>query len=79
MAVNSFTLLRELAIAGLGIARLPQFVAAPALADGSLRAILRGYALAQSFHALYPSSRHLSPRVRTFLDVLDAEFARVFT
>jgi len=78
VSVNSFTLLRELAIAGLGIARLPRFVAAPALADGSLRAVLRGYSLVQSFHALYPSSRHLSPRVRTFLDVLDAELGRVF-
>jgi DNA-binding transcriptional LysR family regulator len=78
VSVNSFTLLRELAIAGFGIARLPRFVAAPALADGSLRAILLGYALAQPFHVLYPSSRHLSPRVRTFLEVLDTEFARVF-
>jgi DNA-binding transcriptional LysR family regulator len=78
VSVNSFTLLRELTIAGFGIARLPRFVAAPALADGSLRAILRGYSLSQSFHALYPSSRHLSPRVRTFLDVLEAEFARIF-
>lgn len=78
VSVNSFALLRELAIAGLGIARLPRFVAAPAIADGSLRAILRGYALAPSFHALYPSARHLSSKVRTFLDVLDAEFARSF-
>jgi DNA-binding transcriptional LysR family regulator len=76
VSVNSFTLLRELAIAGLGIARLPRFVAAPALADGTLRAVLRGYGLAQSFHALYPSARHLSPRVRTFVEVLDAELAR---
>jgi DNA-binding transcriptional LysR family regulator len=78
VSVNSFTLLRELAIAGFGIARLPRFVAAPALAEGSLRAILRGHSLAQSFHALYPSSRHLSPRVRTFLEVVDTEFARAF-
>jgi DNA-binding transcriptional LysR family regulator len=78
VSVNSFTVLRDLAVAGLGIARLPQFVAAPALANGSLRAILRGFSLEQSFHALYPSSRHLSPRVRTFLEVLEAEFTRVF-
>lgn len=77
-SVNSFALLRDLAIAGSGIARLPRFVAAPALADGRLRAILRSYSPAQSFHALYPSARHLSPRVRTFLDVLDTEFTRVF-
>lgn len=32
VSVNSFTLLRELAIAGFGVARLPRFVAAPALA-----------------------------------------------
>jgi DNA-binding transcriptional LysR family regulator len=78
ISVNSFALLRELAIAGLGIARLPPFVAAPAVADGRLRALLRRYVSAQSFHALYPSSRHLSPRVRTFLEVLEAEFARAF-
>lgn len=78
VAVNSFALLRELAVAGLGIARLPQFIAAPALADGSLRAILRAHSPTQAFHALYPSARHLSPRVRAFLDVLEAELARVF-
>jgi DNA-binding transcriptional LysR family regulator len=78
VSVNSFTLLRELATAGLGIARLPRFEAAPALADGRLRGILRDYALAQSFHALYPSSRHVSPTVRMFLEVLEIEFARVF-
>ncbi|WP_394823068.1 LysR family transcriptional regulator [Pendulispora albinea] len=78
VSVNSFSLLRELAIAGLGIARLPRFVADPAIADGSLRVLLRGYSLAQAFHALYPSSRHLSPRVRTFLEVLELEFRRAF-
>lgn len=78
VSVNSFGVLRDLAIAGQGIARLPRFVAAPALADGTLRALLQDYSLAQSFHALYPSSRHLSPRVRTFLEVLESEFARVF-
>lgn len=78
VSVNSFALLRELAIAGQGIARLPQFMAAPALANRRLCAVLQDYALAQSFHALYPSSRHLSPRVRTFLEVVEAEFSRVF-
>jgi DNA-binding transcriptional LysR family regulator len=78
VSVNSFTLLRDLAIAGLGIARLPHFEAASALAAGNLRAILRDYSLAQAFHALYPSSRHLSPRVRAFLDVLEIEFGRAF-
>jgi DNA-binding transcriptional LysR family regulator len=79
ISINSFTVLRELAIAGLGIARLPSFLAAPALAEKSLRAVLRAYAREQSFHALYPSSRHLSPRVRTFLEVLEAEFGRVLS
>ena len=77
VSVNSFALLRELAIAGFGIARLPRFIAAPALADGSLRAVLREYVVEQSFHVLYPSSRHLSPKVRAFLEVLEQEFTRI--
>jgi len=77
-SVNSFTVLRDLAIAGFGVVRLPRFVAAPALADGALRAVLEDYALAQSFHVLYPSARHVSPSVRAFLDVLDREFTRAF-
>jgi len=78
VSVNSFALLRELALAGIGIARLPRFEAEPALADGSLLALLDRYSLPQAFHALYPSARHLSPRVRAFLEVLEAELARVF-
>ena len=57
--------------AGLGLIQAPHYHVAAGLADGSLRQVL-GEWLPPSLplHAVYPSQRQLSPRVRVFVDWL---------
>lgn len=63
--------------AGLGLIQAPQYHVAAGLADGSLRQVL-GEWLPPSLplHAVYPSQRQLSPRVRVFVDWLVELFGR---
>ena len=56
---------------GGGIARLPAYLAAPCLADGRLvRVLPAARSPAMEIHALYPSHRSLSVKVRVFIDAL---------
>jgi DNA-binding transcriptional LysR family regulator len=72
---NSGQMLTVLAAAGMGIALEPDFIVAPELASGALVALLPGYAPAASgIYAVYPSRRHLSAKVRAFVDFLVERF-----
>lgn len=63
--------LRLWAVAGEGLIRVPTFLVADELRRGALTAILRGETRADtSIYALYPHRRHLSPRVRVFVDFM---------
>ena len=76
VTVNNFDMVREAALAGLGIAILPAFRCAEDFRAGRLRRVLSGWCTGGiPLHALYPSTRHLSPRVRAFLDILQEETA----
>ncbi|MGH6612167.1 MAG: LysR family transcriptional regulator [Burkholderiaceae bacterium] len=67
-ANNGETLLAA-AIAGLGIVCEPDFMLADAIADGRLQRILPGFEAPRGdIWALYPSRRHLSLKVRLFVD-----------
>lgn len=58
-------------LAGVGIGRTPDFLAAPAVTDGSLIRLLADHGCeAVEVHAVYPSKRSLSPKVRVFVDAL---------
>jgi DNA-binding transcriptional LysR family regulator len=75
---NSFLLLRELAIAGHGLARLPKYFALEALERGALVAVLDAFLPEPlSWHAVYPSSRNLSPKVRALVELLERRFAAI--
>jgi len=53
------------------IAVVPTFVVGPDLRDGRLRTVLPDFAIPpHTMYALYPSARHLSPKVRSFVDFL---------
>jgi DNA-binding transcriptional LysR family regulator len=68
---NSWVLLRRAALAGQGIAMLPALLAADDVRDGQLIRLLPEYDLGEvAIHAIYPASRHLSVKVRSFLDFL---------
>ncbi|ASL48794.1 HTH-type transcriptional regulator PgrR (plasmid) [Burkholderia sp. AD24] len=65
---NSFGLLKQLAIRGLGVAMLPEHLCADALAAGTLVEIdapLQA-AAAKGLYLVYPSHGDMNPRVRTF-------------
>jgi DNA-binding transcriptional LysR family regulator len=58
------------AIAGYGIALLPHRIAETPIRDGRLRRVLDDYATpAGGLYAVYPSSRHLSPLVKAFIEL----------
>lgn len=73
---NSGDALVAAAIAGLGITCEPDFLVGAALADGRLVELLEGYEAARGeIWAVYPSRRHLSLKVRLFVDHVAAMFA----
>lgn len=58
---------------GAGIGRLPDFLAVPAIRNGSLVRLLPDHGCESvDAHALYPSRRSLSSKVRVFIDALVA-------
>jgi len=74
VTANNSLLLRDLLVAGLGIGALPSFLAAPALASGELQQVLPDHRYPPRFvYAVYPTARHLQPKVRAFIDFLHAE------
>lgn len=69
LVVNDYELLRRAIIAGLGIGLVPEPDCAGELADGTLRRVLPGWIGADTpIHAVYPSTRHLSSKVKAFVD-----------
>lgn len=73
-AVNHLLVVRDLAIAGHGIARLPEQIGEPEVAAGRLRCVLERFALpAFPWHAVYPSARHVSPKVLAFIELLEQQ------
>lgn len=75
-SANEATALLWAARAGAGIALQPTYQANMHLRDGSLQVVLPNWKLPDmAIYALYPSRKHLSPAVRTFLDFLVGRFA----
>jgi len=73
---NNGEVLREAALRGLGIALLPTFIVGAELESGRLRALLPGYRPPDAaLSALYPRHRHLSAKVRLFVETLAERFA----
>ncbi|HYQ47215.1 MAG TPA: LysR family transcriptional regulator [Polyangiaceae bacterium] len=72
--------LREAAIGGLGIARLPYFIVADALRRGTLRPLLEDFGPAPSgIYAMYPRLAKQSAKVRAFISFLHEEIPRRLT
>jgi DNA-binding transcriptional LysR family regulator len=75
LCTNNAEVLRDAAVAGRGIALLPTFIAGAELQAGTLSAILPDYqAPVLSIYAIYPPTRHLSNKVRLFIDFLVERF-----
>jgi DNA-binding transcriptional LysR family regulator len=73
---NSGVAIHEAALAGLGLAPMSSFVVAPDIAAGRLVSCLDDFTASErGIHAVYPHKRHLSLKVRAFLDFLVDTFA----
>lgn len=69
LSTNDYAHLRSRALAGDVITELPPFLAANAVWEGTLTALLPGHPLPeQQINLLYPSHRHPSAIVRAYLD-----------
>lgn len=75
---NSMDAVKAMAIQGLGIGGVPDFLACDALADGRLVQVLPDYVdPPNKLSLVWPSSRHLSPKIRVFVDFMSERlFAR---
>jgi DNA-binding transcriptional LysR family regulator len=71
LRANNGDLIRDAAIAGLGIVRLPDFIVADALRSGQLVPVLEAFLPgATSVYAVYPQHRQSSVAIRTFVEFL---------
>ena len=60
---------------GLGVARVPSFMAGPCFRAGRLTPLLQHFEdNALGIHAIYPPGRHLALKVRVLIDFLGARF-----
>jgi DNA-binding transcriptional LysR family regulator len=76
LRVNNENALWRAALGGLGVALLPTFIAGEDLQSGALEAALTGYAVpANTVYAIYLPNRHLSAKVRAFIDFFVQRFA----
>ncbi len=73
---NNGQMLCALAVAGMGINCEPDFIVAPDVRAGRLVPLLRDFTPPPiPIHAVYPSRRHLSAKVRGFVDFLVSHFS----
>ncbi len=72
---NNGQLLASFAVQGLGVVYAPDFILAHAIRAGQLVPLLRDHRPPRSpIAAVYPSRRHLSAKVRSFVDFLAARY-----
>jgi DNA-binding transcriptional LysR family regulator len=76
LSCNNMEAVLGATLGGLGIACMPDFLVRNLLAGGQLRAVLKeSLSIEGRFKALWPSSRHLSPKVRVFVDYLGEQLS----
>ncbi len=72
---NSGELLRAAAVAGAGVMLLPTFYVGEDLELGRLKAVLTDYNVQEyGIYAVYPSRKHLTAKVKAFVDFLVARY-----
>jgi DNA-binding transcriptional LysR family regulator len=75
LRVNNGDMLRDAAVAGLGIALLPTFIAGAAIESGALRVINIGtQAKAEYIYVAHPEGRRASAKLRAFAECLKEAF-----
>ncbi len=75
LRANNGELLLQAAIAGHGAYLCPTFICGAALAEGRVEALLEDFEAPEiSIYAVWPHNRHLSAKVRSFVDFLVERF-----
>ncbi len=75
IAINNGDAMRVAALGGVGLTVLPTFIVGRDLQAGTLVSVLADFMPQHlGLHALYPHARHLSPKVRAFVDFLAERF-----
>ena len=75
LCANNAEVLRDAAVKHRGVALLPAFLAEQQLKSGALRSILPDYKAPMiALYAIYPPTRHLTMKVRLFIDFLVEHF-----
>jgi Transcriptional regulator len=68
---DSAQALMAFALAGSGVALLPEWLVKPELEKGTLKPVLPGYTfMPQGIYAVYPDAQHVPAKVRIFIDFL---------
>lgn len=77
VSVNESNAYVAAALAGLGVIQTPRFMVEEHLATGTLRPVLSEWSTKpMSLHVVYPPNRHLSNKLRVFVDWIADLFAR---
>lgn len=75
---NNLLALKDAAIAGAGIARLPLWMVDAEIKAGSLHLVLDNYRLPTfGIHAVFPSARQIPAKVKLFVDFIQEELSSV--
>lgn len=75
VSINNGDALRIAALNGLGLIKLPTFIVGADLRQGTLVSVLADFLPQEAtLSAVYPHARHLSPKVRAFVDFLADRF-----
>ena len=75
LSCNNGDALRVAAVEGMGVIIMPTFIIGEDVKAGRLVRLLQDYVPADiALYAVYPPTRHLSPKVRAFVDFLAARF-----
>ena len=71
LTVDHAEALVQAAMAGTALIQISSYVTAPAIRDGALKTVLSAFQVdSPAIWVMYPHNRHLTPRVRAFVDFL---------
>lgn len=78
LRANNLVMLKRAALAGLGFAMLPEMLIRDELDEGRLHSVFDDLLDTHvSLHAVYLPNRHLSPKVRAFIDLAVVHFEKM--
>lgn len=77
LIVNNLNVIKMACLQGAGIGTLPEMQCQESLDDGTLVMVLNSWSKQEEggIYAVYPSPRHLTPKVRAMIEFLDGFFA----